>query len=60
MRTLPNYKICSVKIPLELLDRLCTEAKAQERSLAGEVTFRLRRSFDIAEAELPVTNDSSP
>jgi len=57
MRTLPNYKICSVKIPLELLDRLYTEAKVQERSVAGEICFRLRRSFNEAD---PVSESSSP
>ena len=58
MRSLPNYKICSVKIPLELLERLYTEAKQQERSLAGEVTFRLRRSFETAAEAEPVRSES--
>jgi hypothetical protein len=45
---LPDYRVCSIKIQIDLLDKLIAEAKAQERSLAGEVAFRLRRSFEPA------------
>ena len=48
---LPDYRVCSIKIQMDLLDKLIAEAKRQERSLAGEVTYRLRRSFEIAQAE---------
>ena len=51
---LPDYRVCSIKIQMDLLEKLIAEAKRQERSLAGEVSFRLRRSF--AEAE----GDSNP
>jgi hypothetical protein len=48
---LPDYRICSIKLRTDLLDRLVAEAKRQERSLAGEVAYRLRASFDAEGAD---------
>jgi hypothetical protein len=48
---LPDYRVCSIKIQMDLLEKLIAEAKQQERSLAGEVAFRLRRSFEAEQAE---------
>jgi hypothetical protein len=45
-RDLPDYRYCSIKLQLDLIDMLAAEAKRQERSLAGEVAYRLRRSFE--------------
>jgi len=48
---LPDYRVVSVKIQMDILDKLTAEARRQERSLAGEISFRLRRSLDPAQAE---------
>jgi hypothetical protein len=45
-RDLPDYRYCSIKLQLDLIDMLAAEAKRQERSIAGEVAYRLRRSFE--------------
>jgi hypothetical protein len=44
-RALPDYRNVNVKIPLEILERLLAEARRQERSLSGEVCYRLKISF---------------
>ena len=44
-RALPDYRYCNIKLELGLLEDLYRSAKEQERSLAGEVNYRLRRSL---------------
>ena len=48
---LPDYRVVSFKLQMDLFNRLTASAKNQERSLAREMAFRLRRSFEDDPAE---------
>lgn len=49
-RALPDYKTVNVKIPLSIMEMLLAEARRQERSLSGEVCWRLKLSFENSNA----------
>ena len=58
-RALPDYRNINVKIPLDVLERLLTEARRQERSLSGEVCYRLKLSFGVGGGDAAQAEDEA-
>lgn len=47
----PDFKYCNIKLALDLIERLTVAAQREERTLAREVSYRLRKSLAADQAD---------